>query len=57
MSERPPIEVVADWQGLETPLSVGWLHRDEVRGDEVLAFEYTDLIVMPQEAEFTLLLQ
>lgn len=42
MSERPPIEVVADWQGLETPLSVGWLHRDEVRGDEVLAFEYTE---------------
>lgn len=40
MSERPPIEVVADWHGLKAPLSVGWLHRDEVRGEEVLSFEY-----------------
>lgn len=40
MSEREPIEVVADWQGLREAMSVGWLHRSIVRGEEVLSFEY-----------------
>ena len=40
MSKRGAIQVFSDWQGIPGPQKMGVLHRDVVRGEEVLSFEY-----------------
>lgn len=40
MNREEPILVYADWKGLGQPTLMGELHRAQVRGEEVLSFEY-----------------
>lgn len=40
MNRETPIQVYADWHGLEAPTLMGSLYRSVVRGEEILSFEY-----------------